>query len=384
MNKQFDLIVVGGGVLGTFCALHALEKGWKVALLEKDKRPQGATVRNFGMVVPSGMDLKWQKYGRESLEIYAKLQEKIDLTARKTGSLYVASDAEELALIEEIAQINESAGYSSRMLSKETCLEKMPGLRKDYAKGGLYFSEDMLVEPHAMIHRLQEFLRAEKNLQLFNYEQVNQCERVGDKVEVTTSFKTKLWASHVMICNGSEFQALYPELFLASDLKAVKLQMLQTKPQPNSFRLPCGILSGHSIRRYEAFSECPSFAKIKEKEPVESAIKKWGINLLLKQGLDGSVIIGDSHEYAAVAVQEDLGFGIKEEINALMLEEARKIIDLPTFEIEKQWIGTYSQCQDGLFERTIDGRIHILTGIGGKGMTASPAYAREKIDGLSL
>ena len=65
MENEFDLIVIGGGVLGTFHAYHALEKGFKVAILEKDKAPQSATTRNFGQVVPSGMDTKWQNYGRK-------------------------------------------------------------------------------------------------------------------------------------------------------------------------------------------------------------------------------------------------------------------------------------------------------------------------------
>ena len=64
---MFDLIVVGGGVLGAFHAYHALKNGLKVALIEKDKAPQGATVRNFGQVVPSGMNEKWQTYGRNAV-----------------------------------------------------------------------------------------------------------------------------------------------------------------------------------------------------------------------------------------------------------------------------------------------------------------------------
>jgi glycine/D-amino acid oxidase-like deaminating enzyme len=84
MTTKFDLIVVGGGILGTFHAYHALKKGLKVALLEKNSVPQGATVRNFGQVVPSGMDLKWQNFGRESLAMYNELQFQADLTVRKT------------------------------------------------------------------------------------------------------------------------------------------------------------------------------------------------------------------------------------------------------------------------------------------------------------
>ena len=33
MTTKFDLIVVGGGILGTFHAYHALKKGLRVALI---------------------------------------------------------------------------------------------------------------------------------------------------------------------------------------------------------------------------------------------------------------------------------------------------------------------------------------------------------------
>lgn len=379
-NNEFDLIIIGGGALGTFHAYHALNKGLNVALLEKDKTPISATVRNFGMVVPSGMDSKWQNYGRKSLDIYKELQDKVDLTLRESGSIYIASNEEEVVLLEELAQINRQNGYASKLLTKQECLFRYPGLRADYVQAGLFFPEEVLVEPRVMVQQLQNYLTREKGLSLLPYQQVNHCSVQNGKAEVLTSFGQKLMSEQVIICNGSEFKTLFPEVFVKSDLEVVKLQMMQTKPQPSSFTLPSGVLSGMSIRRYEAFSECPSFQSIKEKEDTGSLSKKWGINLLFKQAIDGSVIIGDSHEYASVRDADDLGFDVNEDINKLLLSEAKKMFALPTFGIENRWIGLYSQSKKhDIFEHSIDGQIHILTGIGGKGMTGSGGYAQEKI-----
>ncbi|MEY3412491.1 MAG: hypothetical protein RIQ70_1179, partial [Bacteroidota bacterium] len=52
--------MVGGGIIGTFCAYHALKKGKSVLLLEKDSQPHEASIRNFGQIIPSGQSLdKW-------------------------------------------------------------------------------------------------------------------------------------------------------------------------------------------------------------------------------------------------------------------------------------------------------------------------------------
>lgn len=380
---MYDLIVVGGGVLGAFHAYHALEAGLKVALIEKDKAPQEATTRNFGQVVPSGMDSKWQAYGRESLKIYKEIQSKFDISIRNNGSVYIASNEEEMQLLEELRVINQANDYSSEMMSKEACLAKYPGLKADYAKGGLFFPEEVTVEPRAMIHRLLEYLVAEKNLAYFPYKTVTACENTGNAVKITTSGGDLLEAGKTIICNGRDFKTLYPEIFAQSDLVVTKLQMLLTKPQPQSYILPGSILTGLSIRRYEAFYECPSFAEIKSREPKESPEKKWGVHILFKQATDGSVILGDSHEYAAAKNIDDLGYDLDMDIDQFMILKAKQIINLPTYEIAHRWFGIYSQCKTkDLFQHQVDDRIHIVTGIGGKGMTGSAGFSKENIQQL--
>jgi L-2-hydroxyglutarate oxidase LhgO len=66
------------------------------------------------------MDLKWQNFGRESLAIYNELHTQADLTIRKNGSVYIASNDEELQLIEELYEINRNNDYESVLLSKTT------------------------------------------------------------------------------------------------------------------------------------------------------------------------------------------------------------------------------------------------------------------------
>lgn len=381
MNNQYDLVVVGGGVLGTFHAYHAVKQGLKVALLEKDARPQGATVRNFGQVVPSGMNAKWQVYGRESLRIYKKIQSKFDISVRQEGSVYIASDEEELRLIEELSLINKDNDYSSELLTKAECLKKYPDLRPDYVKAGLFFPQEIMIEPRTMIHKLHEYLRTQ-GVDLFFNRTVLDCDVLTNGIEVYTSVNRSLSAAKVIICNGSEFKTLYPKLFDESDLMVSKLQMMSTKPQPN-YKLQGSILTGLSIRRYEAFSECPSYAEIKASEAPASLEKKWGVHILFKQAMDGSVILGDSHEYAPAGRMDELGTDLNMDIDNFILRESRKIFDLPTYEIQNRWSGMYSQRKKGdIYQHTIEDNIHIVTGIGGKGMTGAAGFAKKNIQSI--
>ncbi|RSC96201.1 TIGR03364 family FAD-dependent oxidoreductase [Tenacibaculum singaporense] len=382
MNHKYDLIVVGGGVLGTFHAYHAAKKGVSVAILEKDNKPQGATVRNFGQVVPSGMNQKWQNYGRESLTIYKSIQEQFDVSIRQNGTVYIASNEEEVQLIEELYQINKNNSYASQLLTKGQCLDKYAGLRSDYCKAGLFFPEEVTVEPRVMILRLHEFMKKELNVTIHYNTNVIATNNVNDGVSVLTSNSEELLASKVIICNGSDFKTLYPLIYNESDLIVSKLQMMQTKPQKN-YQLDGSILTGLTIRRYEAFEECASWNAIKAKEDPNSFEKKYGVHILFKQATDGSVILGDSHEYATAKNIDDLGFDLNEDIDDFMIQEAKKIIDLPTYEIQHRWAGFYSQCKTkDLFEHSVGENIHIVTGIGGKGMTGSAGFSKESINKL--
>lgn len=376
---KYDLVVIGGGVLGTFHAYHALKKGLSVALLEKDVVPQSATVRNFGQVVPSGMNTKWQAYGRKSLQIYKKIHSKYDITVRQEGSIYLASNEEESQLLEELHKINRDNAYTSILFTKKECLKRYPGLNENYVRSGLFFPDEIIIEPRTMIVKLHKYL-INKGMDIFYNAKVLECNTLVGSVGIQIADGRLLMSSKVIICNGSDFKTLYPKLFASSDLEISKLQMMKTKPQGN-YNIAGSILTGLSIRRYEAFAECPSYINIKSKESIDSPEKKWGVHILFKQAMDGGVILGDSHEYADVENSEQLGFDLNMDIDNFIIEKSKEIFNLPTYEIEHRWYGMYSQSKNSdIFEATIDGNIHIITGIGGKGMTGSPGFAKHKIN----
>ncbi len=381
-SNDTDLIVIGGGVLGAFHAYHALQRGLNVILLERHSAPQGATVRNFGQVVPSGLDQNWQRYGRESLRIYETIQSQFDISIRRQGSLYIASDEEELTLIEELHQINAGKDYPSELWTTAGCRARYPQLRSEYCRGGLFFPQELSVNPRLMVHRLHKFLNQQSGYRSHFQACVRDVQMQGNgRVAVTTSNGQCFFAAKVIVCCGSEFQLLFPELFQASDLQAVKLQMLRLKPQAGMV-LPGNVLTGRSIRRYESFSQCPSWNAIQSRQTPDDFAQQWGIHILFKQEADGGIILGDSHEYAPAHQLDALDFDIRSQVNEFFISEGQQIFDLASWQVETSWYGVYCQTShpSGIFTRTIDNHLHIVTGIGGKGMTSSAGFAKQHLE----
>lgn len=378
-RNEFDIVVIGGGILGIAHAYFCLQMGLKVALIEKNAYPRDATVRNFGQIVPSGFGSKWQEYGLASLEVYREIQKQADVTLRQHGSVYVASDAEEMALLEELSQINGKNGYASEMLTKAQVLSRYQGLQESYAQGALYFPLEMTIDPRVGIGRIIDFLVSEKGLTFLPRKVVREVVRVNEKVILTTSENENFSCQKVFICNGIEFEHLFPERFKNSDLRLVQLQMMDTMPQSKQF-IHGSVLTGYTIRRYEAFQECPSWTEIKAREDASDYQHSNGVHILFKQLLDGSVVLGDSHRYQKIADGFRMDYHVDFELNKYILSEAQKIYDLEDWSIRNVWMGIYCECETReIFDESIDEHIHITTGIGGKGMTGSLGYAQENI-----
>ena len=181
--------------------------------------------------------------------------------------------------------------------------------------------------------------------------------------------------------NGAENRTLFPQFFRASGLRICKLQMMQTVPLPLR-TLPLSILSGLSILRYPAFKSTPSYATLRQ-QPVDDDLRAFGIHLLFKQAVDGSVIIGDSHEYS-----DFQDASISEEytncrINDAILRYGKRMLALPSWQIEQTWNGYYlHHPQREVYTETLDGNIHITTGIAGKGMSTGPGFSRQHVNSV--
>ncbi len=380
MNK-YDLIVIGAGVMGSFHAYHAARTGKKVLIIEKDNRPVGSTIQNFGQVVPSGLSGRWFELGRRSLEIYREIQQHTDLSITSNGSIYLASDQEEWQVAQEMSAIHANLGYENHLLDIKEIGLRFPDIRPQYIHGGgIFYPGDMSAEPHLLIYRLLEFIKATTDTRLLTSRAVTGCEEGPGGVKVTLTGGEVFMAEKAVICSGYVFNLLFPDTFRQSGLMVSKLQMMKTHPMPE-VNLRANILTGLTIRRYESFSQCPSFQELQTPDHL-TELKQWGIHILFKQGADGSIIIGDSHEYAGIGEVENLGLGSKDHVDELMLREASRIAAFDVRNIAARWAGYYAQHPDEIYELDISPNIHIRTGIGGKGMTSSAGYAEEVIQRL--
>lgn len=374
-----QIVIVGGGILGLAHAYHLLEAGMQVTLMEKNDPLQGSSVRNFGQIVPSGFSAEWQKYGIKSAAIYQKIHEEWDLSLRKEGSLYVASNEEELTLLYELHQINAENEYPSIILTAQECINRTPGLKEEYVVGGLYFENEWVADPVNTMHRLTQYLVERKGLNYLPACHVYNYQKGIDHIVVNSNLGQH-HCEQLLFCPGHDLENVPMVTNQLKELVSVKLQMLEIKPGKR-LNLNGSLLTGRTIRRYESFKECPSYQRIiSYKDPNDECLQ-LGIHLLFKETHEGHLIVGDSHQYAPYTEKDSLyPYLIDQHINELILGEMSKILDIGQYKIVKTWNGLYTQLATGdISHSQPDENIHVITAIGGKGMTASLGWAYENV-----
>jgi FAD dependent oxidoreductase TIGR03364 len=259
-----------------------------------------------------------------------------------------------------------------------------PEIKQSYAKAALHFPLEIQVNPKTTVARILHWLKEKNRLDYFNNVTIQDIEVSSNKIHLTDNFKNEYTAKKVMICTGHDFKTLFPEIFLNAGLKTVKLQMLSGIA--NNTKIKGSILTGWSIRRYECFQECPSYQQIIAQEDPNSFQRLHGIHILAKQEADGTIILGDSHHYAPHG--PNAGSTDYEDfvnVNDFVITEAKKILNIEHFELRNAWAGLYSQCTDKpIFVENISDDITVVTGIGGKGMTASLGYTQEFLNKLNF
>ena len=380
MDEAGRVVIVGGGILGTMHAVIARRRGLAVTHLEREQEARGASVRNFGLVWVSG-----RRAGPElALALRAReLWESIAADApgtgfRPAGSLTIASTEAELAVMREAAGLSDAKQREFEVLSADDVREVNPALRGEFL-GGLWCRADAIVEPRVALPTLRAWLASPGGP---GYEWLPGREAV----EVAANgVRDQLGRWHrgdlVVLCTGANFTGIAgPHLAgsaaLANSpgsggtgLRRVRLQMLQTLPFPG--RLATSVADGDSLRYYPAY-DVPSLASL----PPQAAVATENrAQLLMVQRLDGSLTIGDTHEY-----DEPFAFDVDEDAYVHLVARASALLGTELPRVQRRWAGVYSEVTGtaALYHRsTVKPGVVLVTGPGGRGMTCSPAIAEE-------
>ena len=367
------VVIVGGGILGTMHALEACSRGWAVDHLEADAGPRRASVRNFGLIWVSG-----RAPGAElELALRARiLWERLavdvpDIGFRPDGSVTVAADPVELALMAEAVGRDDASARSFDLLDAPGVRSVNPAVRGDII-GGLFCRADAIVEPGGVLGALRAALEKTGSYRWIPGRQAVAIEEgAAGGPTVVDHTGGRHHGSLAILCIGDRRSGIGGRVGSALEdapLRRCRLQMMQTSA--SSDRVTTTLADGDSLRYYPAF-DLPGRSALPAPDP-ETAV--WNMQLLLAQRADGALTLGDTHVY-----DEPFDFAVDQQPYDRLVERAEAILGWTLPPVVRRWAGVYSLTTDGsvYWSETVAPGVVVVTGAAGRGMTLSPAIAEQ-------
>jgi D-hydroxyproline dehydrogenase subunit beta len=372
-----DVGVIGAGIVGLAHAWSAARRGHRVVVFERAKAASGASIRNFGMIWPIGQPAgEPHAIALRSREAWLELARDAGIWVNPCGSLHLAHRDDEWSVLEEFARAAPGLGYTCELLTREEVLRRTAAANQDGLLGGLFSSSELAVNPRAAVRALPRWLAHDLNVR---FELETTITAVGPGR--VRSAEGREWAfDRTVICGGDDFETLFPEVFRAAGISRCKLQMLKTAAQPHEWRLGPHLASGLTLRHYPNFAVAASLDALRKRIADDSPeLDRFGIHVMASQNDAGEVILGDSHEYDAAIEPFD-----KALIDELILQELRRVIWLPTWEIAERWHGVYAKYQTrAVFDAEPLPGVHVRSATGGSGMTMAFGLAEKFWEDLS-
>ena len=249
MKRLYDVIVIGGGVVGATTAWRLAQSGRKVLLLERNKigsEASGAAAGMLGAQLEVGSPGPFFHLCIESRNSYpsfaASLLEEtgIDVQLVQNGILRMAYNSDEVRELDQQRAWQTDLGRRARWWNEDTLSAAEPLLAP--ALGALLLPDDGNLSAPLLTQALA--VATARRLDVLEDTEVQQIIPSARQVQVDTVLGSYL-AEHVVIATGAWAKMLLAQVGVSSNIYPVKGQMMSIRPRPG-LRLGRTIFSRHA------------------------------------------------------------------------------------------------------------------------------------------
>lgn len=360
--RQTDILVIGGGIVGTTSACYLAQYGRQVILLERSELAAEASGLNAGTLWATGWgytpDLS-STLSMGSLEIFKTLQLDLgcDLEFQQGGSLQAIQTEEEYAFAQQEVRELLATGHQVELLDDRDARRIEPALSLRIL-GFLYYPRGGNANPVKTVRALAS-LAQRHGATILTHHEVSDIVYLDDGTYQVVTAPITIRASTIVLAAGPWCSSLGAMLGLSIPVYAVRGQMWATAPVPHRIFHSIGALESHLYWHSHPYSD--------EQMPLElthNQGQRLTRHLYGRQTRDGEIIIGGDRQLDTPKTPDREGI---ETNHAHALELFPFLQDLP---ITRTWAGWMPFTRD---LHPLIGRIpyldnlYLLTGLSSSG-----------------
>ncbi len=127
--ERAQVVIIGGGVIGTSVAYHLTKLGWTdVVLVEQGRLSSGTTWHAAGLVGQLRASQSGTRLVQYSTQLYAELEQEVGLATgyKQCGGIIVARTDDRMTQLRRTASTAEAYGLECRLLTPAEAYEHYP------------------------------------------------------------------------------------------------------------------------------------------------------------------------------------------------------------------------------------------------------------------
>jgi glycine/D-amino acid oxidase-like deaminating enzyme len=349
--SRCDVVVVGGGIMGTSTAYQLARAGVRrVTLLEAGELGSGSSAKPLGGVRALFSDPANIALGSRSLAAFRRFPDElgVDIGLQQVGYLFAVRDAADLAGFERSVALQNAMGVPSRLVGPAEVAARCPYVDASALVGGVWSPGDGFARPHDVVRGYAEAARG-RGVEIRTGTAVTGIEATADGQALVRTADGDHLSPAVVCTAGAWSRQVGAMVGLELPVEPVRRQIAFTPPlTPRPPRVPFTI--DYSTTAYFHRTE------------------------------DGGLLLGWADPQEAPGFGRDVSTGWHAALRQALRRFAPGLADVP---LTRGWAGLYEMtpdCNALIGEADPGFRFLYATGFSGHGFLQAPAVGEAVAD----
>jgi sarcosine oxidase, subunit beta len=344
MNKSYDAVIIGGGIIGMATAYYLSQFNIKLAVVERKYLGSGSTGRCIGGIRQQFSTAASIRLMQESVTLFEEMENKFEngIEFHRGGYLFLAHTPEMVEVFKRNIAIQQKENVNVSLLSPEETAKVVPDLNTDGLLAGAYCPEDAQAFPFPVLEGYRK--RVEQKGGDFYIANPVATIQKDKNFRITLEDGTQMEAAKVLLSAGPWSRELAKQLDLDLPLYPERHEAVITERIPKFF------------------------------EPMVVDYRPDGC--YFHQLLSGQIIACYSPVPNVPGIHEDVTYEFLPQVAWRM---KRLIPRLKDAAFLRCWSGSYTLTPDGnpIVDKTSVEGFYVASGMSGHGFMFGPAIGKH-------
>jgi len=333
LKKHAEIVIIGGGVIGTSIAYYLSKRGKDVVLVEKDDLASGSSgACDIDIILQSKNPGIHLELAMASAMLYKDLARELDydIEYKETGGMILIENDEQMKVMKDFVKRQRAIGLDVELLDIKDAIKKQPGISPNLI-GATYSPQDAHVNPMKLC---EAYAKAAKRLGAEIYLDTPVVDiKLGDgKVRSVITTRGEIETERVVNAAGVYAPMVGEMVGLSLPIKPRRGQIIVTE------RVPKLIYHDVLCAKYIVAKYNPRLL-----EGSDNPEMRLGVGLSLSQTQDGQILIGATREFVGYNKQNT-----HEALKTVLKNATRLVPALKSIHAIRSFAGLRPYTPDGL------------------------------------